>query len=84
VRVLFSRVSRYTCVFFILYILFGVYFITNLVLAVVYDSFKGQLAKNMVKMDNKRQRGLSVAFGILDEQVFSCIPLSKRLMIRIL
>jgi two pore calcium channel protein len=37
------QVSRYTCVFFILYILFGVYFITNLVLAVVYDSFKGQV-----------------------------------------
>ncbi len=31
----------------------------------------------MVEMDNKRQRGLNVAFGILDEQVFSCIPLSK-------
>ncbi|CAM6046974.1 unnamed protein product [Sphagnum compactum] len=79
------QVSRYTCVFFILYILFGVYFITNLVLAVVYDSFKGQLAKNMVEMDKKRQSGLNVAFGILDEQskgyleIAQCAQLFKEL-----
>ncbi|XP_042976295.1 two pore calcium channel protein 1A-like isoform X2 [Carya illinoinensis] len=34
--------SRWYCLFFVLYVLLGVYFVTNLILAVVYDSFKGQ------------------------------------------
>ncbi|KAJ9170953.1 hypothetical protein P3X46_019012 [Hevea brasiliensis] len=35
--------SRWYCLFFVLYVLLGVYFVTNLILAVVYDSFKGQV-----------------------------------------
>lgn len=37
---LLSRSSRSSSLFFILYVLMGVYFVTNLILAVVYDSFK--------------------------------------------
>ena len=37
------RASRWFCLFFVLYILLGVYFITSLILAVVYDSFKDQV-----------------------------------------
>ncbi|KAG9142763.1 hypothetical protein Leryth_005509 [Lithospermum erythrorhizon] len=36
------KVSRWYCLFFVLYMLLGVYFVTNLILAVVYDSFKSQ------------------------------------------
>jgi two pore calcium channel protein len=60
--------SRYSAIFFVLYILFGVYFITNLVLAVVYDSFKGQLANLVVEAENARQGVLSAAFDLLDDQ----------------
>lgn len=38
-----SRVSRWYSLFFVLYVLLGVYFVTNLILAVVYDSFKSQV-----------------------------------------
>ena len=38
-----SRSSRWSSVFFVLYVLLGVYFVTNLVLAVVYDSFKEEV-----------------------------------------
>lgn len=38
-----NRSSRWSCLFFVLYILLGVYFLTNLILAVVYDSFKNQV-----------------------------------------
>ena len=34
------RASRWFCLFFVLYVLLGVYFITNLILDVVYDNFK--------------------------------------------
>lgn len=62
------KTSRFTSLFFILYILFGVYFIMNLILAVVYDSFKGQLAKLLINEEDKRQQVLGAAFSLLDEQ----------------
>ncbi|KAF5950165.1 hypothetical protein HYC85_012158 [Camellia sinensis] len=37
------KASRWDCLFFILYMLLGVYFVTNLILAVVYDSFKSEI-----------------------------------------
>ncbi|KAK4386003.1 Two pore calcium channel protein 1A [Sesamum angolense] len=36
------KASRWYCLFFVLYVLVGVYFVTNLILAVVYDSFKSE------------------------------------------
>ncbi|KAM0855826.1 hypothetical protein ACQ4PT_049531 [Festuca glaucescens] len=36
------KISRWYSLFFIVYVLLGVYFLTNLILAVIYDSFKGQ------------------------------------------
>ncbi|KAH9616307.1 hypothetical protein KSS87_013461 [Heliosperma pusillum] len=60
------KVSRWYCLFFVLYILLGVYFITNLVLAVVYDSFKSELAKQVGRMDNARRRILVKAFHLID------------------
>jgi two pore calcium channel protein len=77
--------SRYSAIFFVIYILFGVYFITNLVLAVVYDSFKGQLANLMVEAESARQEVLSAAFDLLDEQkrgyldIHQCAKLFKEL-----
>lgn len=60
------KVSRWYSLFFILYILLGVYFVTNLILAVVYDSFKSELAKQVLEKDNKRKRILLKAFHLLD------------------
>ncbi|CAM0882105.1 unnamed protein product [Alopecurus aequalis] len=36
------KISRWYSLFFIVYVLLGVYFLTNLILAVIYDSFKEQ------------------------------------------
>ncbi|XP_020581942.1 LOW QUALITY PROTEIN: two pore calcium channel protein 1 [Phalaenopsis equestris] len=60
------KTSRWSCIFFVLYALLGVYFITNLILAVVYDSFKAQLAKQVVEMDNMRISILGKAFALVD------------------
>ncbi|KAF5458455.1 hypothetical protein F2P56_022482 [Juglans regia] len=59
--------SRWYCLFFVLYVLLGVYFVTNLILAVVYDSFKGQLAKQVSEMDGNRRRILDKAFNLIDK-----------------
>uniref|UniRef100_A0A1D1Y9M5 Two pore calcium channel protein 1A n=3 Tax=Anthurium amnicola TaxID=1678845 RepID=A0A1D1Y9M5_9ARAE len=59
--------SRWSCLFFVLYVLIGVYFITNLILAVVYDSFKVQLAQQVAEMDSMRIRILRKAFSTIDK-----------------
>ncbi|XP_020242934.1 two pore calcium channel protein 1-like [Asparagus officinalis] len=58
--------SRWSCLFFVVYVLLGVYFLTNLILAVVYDSFKAQLAKQVGEMDAMRIRVLGKAFSLID------------------
>ncbi|XP_057527340.1 two pore calcium channel protein 1 [Amaranthus tricolor] len=60
------KVSRWYSLFFVLYILLGVYFVTNLILAVVYDSFKSELAKQVSEMDNMRKSILLKAFHLMD------------------
>ncbi|EPS71686.1 hypothetical protein M569_03071, partial [Genlisea aurea] len=59
--------SRWSCLFFILYALLGIYFVTNLILAVVYDSFKGELVKQVAEKDRRRTRILKRAFCLIDD-----------------
>ncbi|WOL20569.1 two pore calcium channel protein 1 [Canna indica] len=62
--------SRWSCLFFVLFVLLGVYFLTNLILAVVYDSFKKQLAKQVFEMDIMRRNILEKAFGLINVSGF--------------
>ncbi|OVA14926.1 EF-hand domain [Macleaya cordata] len=59
--------SRWNSLFFVIYVLLGVYFLTNLILAVVYDSFKAQLAKQVAERDLMRKRILCKAFNLIDK-----------------
>ncbi|GAB4859586.1 mitochondrial thiamine pyrophosphate transporter [Ancistrocladus abbreviatus] len=65
--------SRWYCLFFVLYVLLGVYFVTNLILAVVYDSFKSQLAKEVFEMDQMRTSILAKAFNLIDRHNRGCL-----------
>ncbi|CAI9782265.1 unnamed protein product [Fraxinus pennsylvanica] len=58
--------SRWSCLFFVLYVLLGVYFVTNLILAVVYNSFKSELVKQVAEKDRVRMRILKKAFNLID------------------
>ncbi|XP_040379663.1 two pore calcium channel protein 1 [Oryza brachyantha] len=58
--------SRWYSLFFVVYVLLGVYFLTNLILAVIYDSFKEQLAKQVSQADFIRKSILEKAFGLID------------------
>jgi len=60
------KASRWYSLFFVVYVLLGVYFVTNLILAVVYDSFKSELAKQVVQKDHLRTRILNKAFNLAD------------------
>ncbi|CAL9756092.1 unnamed protein product [Musa acuminata subsp. burmannicoides] len=71
--------SRWSCLFFVLYVLLGVYFLTNLILAVVYDSFKKQLAKQVLQMDSMRKSILEKAFSLINDNGFVNKPQCSRL-----
>ncbi|XP_008793100.1 two pore calcium channel protein 1 isoform X2 [Phoenix dactylifera] len=75
--------SRWSCLLFVIYVLLGVYFLTNLILAVVYDSFKAQLAKQVAEMDSMRISILGKAFSLIDVYGFlnkeQCICLFEEL-----
>ncbi|CAM0882102.1 unnamed protein product [Alopecurus aequalis] len=60
------KISRWYSLFFIVYVLLGVYFLTNLILAVIYDSFKEQFAKQLSQVDSIRKSILQKAFGLID------------------
>ncbi|KAL3632292.1 mitochondrial thiamine pyrophosphate transporter [Castilleja foliolosa] len=62
------KASRWYSLFFVLYVLLGVYFVTNLILAVVYDSFKEQLVKQVAEKDRSRTRILKKAFNLIDNE----------------
>ncbi|KAL4585328.1 hypothetical protein LXL04_009946 [Taraxacum kok-saghyz] len=65
--------SRWYSIFFILYVLLGVYFVTNLILAVVYDCFKRELVKQVGEKDQMKTRMLSTAFHLIDERVIGFV-----------
>ncbi|CAL5403663.1 unnamed protein product [Camellia sinensis] len=69
------KASRWYCLYFVLYVLLGVYFVTNLILAVVYDSFKSQLAKQVSEKDRTRKRILGKVFNLIDKN--NCGYLNK-------
>ncbi|GAA0151477.1 ion channel [Lithospermum erythrorhizon] len=75
------KVSRWYCLFFVLYMLLGVYFVTNLILAVVYDSFKSQLAKQIQSQDNIRMEILKKAFDLIVDN--DCDSLNEKQCIRL-
>ncbi|KAJ1284774.1 hypothetical protein BS78_03G230800 [Paspalum vaginatum] len=58
--------SRWYALFIVIYVLLGVYFLTNLILAVIYDSFKEQLAKQLAQADSIRKSILQKAFDLID------------------
>ncbi|PWA87393.1 ion transport domain-containing protein [Artemisia annua] len=59
--------SRWSSLFFVLFVLLGVYFLTNLVLAVVYESFECGLAKQVSEKDQKKEKILRRAFDVIDD-----------------
>ncbi|CAK9138713.1 unnamed protein product [Ilex paraguariensis] len=65
-----ASASRWYCLYFVVYVLLGVYFVTNLILAVVYDSFKGQLVKQVAEKDRRRITTLQKAFNLIDCDLF--------------
>ncbi|XP_010522608.1 PREDICTED: two pore calcium channel protein 1 isoform X2 [Tarenaya hassleriana] len=73
--------SRWSSLFFVLYVLIGVYFVTNLILAVVYDSFKEQLAKQVSGMDLMKRRMLEKAFRLIDNDNTGAINKEKCIML---
>ena len=60
------RAHRASCLFFIVFLLLGLFFLMNLVLATIYNAYRKQLEDNMLEFAHRRRESLHVAFGLLD------------------
>lgn len=58
--------SRITALFFIAFLVAGVFFFMNLVLATIYHNYRKQCEANMTLFRQRRQEALDVAFQLLD------------------
>ena len=52
------QTSRWNCLFFLSYLIFGLFLMMNLLLAVFYSNFKDRFEKNIQKKDDKRSEYL--------------------------
>jgi amino acid transporter len=60
------QINRLSALFFIAFMLVGVYFFMNLVLATIYHNYRKQCEDNMALFRQRRQDALDVAFQLLD------------------
>jgi hypothetical protein len=57
---------RVYCLFFIAFLVVGLFFLMNLLLAVAYNSYATQLQYNVARFTYKRKQSLQIAFKLLD------------------
>ena len=69
--------SRWSCLFFLSYLSINLYFLMNLMLAVVYDAFT-RIEKEKFRYTTKYQFPLNVCFGIDFIAIFRRLFLHKR------
>ena len=60
--------SHWYCIFFILYLLLGLFFLFNLVLAVFYNNYSNELSKAEEKLLAKRAYYLEGAYRLIDTE----------------
>jgi two pore calcium channel protein len=48
------NMNRAACIFFIFFLLFGLYFLLNVLLAIVFDNYKSRIEAQCSKKANKR------------------------------
>lgn len=65
IRMLIYQYNRFSSIFFILFLLIGCYFILNLLIAVVYNQFKGFFQKSLQSSFFRRRVAFRAAFTIL-------------------
>ena len=74
--------SRWYCIFFILYLLLGLFFLFNLVLAVFYNNYSSQLTEASDKILRNRAYYLEKAWVCIDteERGYITLPEIKQLL----
>eukprot|EP00039_Didymoeca_costata_P003861 m.70170 g.70170 ORF g.70170 m.70170 type:complete len:884 (+) comp12111_c0_seq2:340-2991(+) len=69
--------SPYAFFFFLLYLGFGLFFLMNLVLAVVYDAFRGREEQKCKRLYLHRRAALRYVHKLLSDETKGGIPFSK-------
>lgn len=58
--------NRWCCWFFIVYIVLGVFYLMNLLLAIFYNNYRTRVEKRLEKQGETRNSLIWTAFGMLD------------------
>ena len=69
--------SRINCLFFIGYLVFGLYFLQNILLAVVFDNYKRQLVEKVDDHTETRVKYISEYFDSFDRDKKGVLSLAK-------
>jgi two pore calcium channel protein len=69
--------SRINCLFFIGYLVFGLYFLQNILLAVVFDNYKRQLVEKVDHHTETRVQYISEYFDSFDRDKKGVLSLAK-------
>lgn len=60
--------NRWYCLFFMLYMLIGMYFLQNLLLAVIFENYKKRLLQNAERKIETREQAISDLFDVYDTE----------------
>ncbi|XP_066931641.1 two pore channel protein 2-like [Clytia hemisphaerica] len=69
--------NRFYALYFILFLAIGMYFFMNVLLAVIYNQFKGSFTKSMQSSFLRRRVGVRAAFEVLRGMAFYETPLES-------
>lgn len=69
--------NRFYAIYFILFLAIGMYFFMNVLLAVIYNQFKGSFTKTMQSSFLRRRVGVRAAFEVLRGMTFYETPLES-------
>lgn len=69
--------NRFYAIYFILFLAVGMYFFMNVLLAVIYNQFKGSFTKSMQSSFLRRRTGVRAAFEVLRRSSFYATPLAS-------
>ncbi|KAK0064412.1 two pore calcium channel protein 2 [Biomphalaria pfeifferi] len=69
--------NRFASIFFIIYLIIGLYFLMNMLLAIIYNQFRGYFLSSMQTSLVRRRLAVRAAFEVLSSKFLSNVSISS-------